>query len=75
MISFEELRKVDPALRDVSDEELERIRDLLYAQARLALGCWFEEKKGFQKIPLGCSLSEVEMPELKQCKLKKRKTE
>ncbi len=44
MLSFEELRKVDPALKDVSDDELWEIRDLLYQQAQLALQCFLESK-------------------------------
>ena len=51
MISFEELRKIEPALQKVSDEELTIIRNLLYAHGQLAFECWLEDQSG-SKNPL-----------------------
>ncbi len=46
MISLENLRQLELALRDASDEELLAIRAQLYALGQLALDVWWKEKSG-----------------------------
>lgn len=46
MISLEELRCLEPALRGVSDEALLEIRSQLYALGELALDVWQREQSG-----------------------------
>jgi len=43
MLSIDELKKIDPALQDLSDEEITDIRARLYALAELALDCWADQ--------------------------------
>ena len=46
MISIEECRKhLGDKGNQMSDEEVEKIRDSLYGLAELALECYFENKK------------------------------
>ena len=52
MISLDELKKIEPALVNKSNEELTVIRNLLYGQAQLAFGCFLEDKSGSNN-PLG----------------------
>ena len=52
MISLEELKRIEPALENKSDEELTVIRNLLYGQAQLAIECFIEDKCGSNN-PLG----------------------
>ena len=52
MISLEELKRIEPALMNKSDEELTKIRNLLYGQAQLAFECFLEDKCGSNN-PLG----------------------
>jgi len=42
MLSIDELKKIEPALQDLSDEEITDIRARLYALAELALDCWVD---------------------------------
>ncbi len=79
MISLEQLREVEPALKDMFDKEVERIRDLLYAQAKMALECFLEEKTGTKQevhVP-DFSFDSRERDALKRCQeimdLKKKK--
>ena len=51
MITFDELKRIEPALREKSDEELTVIRNLLYGQAQLAIESFIEDKSG-SKNPL-----------------------
>lgn len=51
MISLTDLRKIDPRLIEVSDEELIKIRHSLYSLGQLALEDFIEEKTG-SKLPL-----------------------
>lgn len=71
MISFEELKKVEPAFKKISDKKLEEIRNLLYAQAQLALECFLENKADSKKIALGSQQPEGEMKKLPPCKMEK----
>ena len=51
MITLDELRQIEPALKNTSDEELTKIRNLLYGQAQLAIECWLEDKSGSKNPP------------------------
>ena len=43
MLSIDQLKKIDPALQDLSDEEITDIRARLYGLAELALDCWADQ--------------------------------
>lgn len=46
MLTIEECRKtLEDGGKDLSDEEVEKIRDELYELGNLALECYFEEKR------------------------------
>lgn len=45
MFSLEQIRKIDPALDDIPDDQLLKIRDDLYGLAELGLEDYFREKK------------------------------
>lgn len=51
MLTLDQIRKLDPSLADVPDEELLVIRDCLYSTARIAFDTW-QEQEG-SKIPFG----------------------
>lgn len=51
MLTLDQIRKLDPSLADVPDEELLMIRDGLYGVANIALDAW--QEKGGSKIPSG----------------------
>lgn len=46
MLSIEQCRKVDPAIKDLPDEEVARLRDALYGFGQLAFEVWQSEKFG-----------------------------
>lgn len=46
MLSLEQCRKIDPELKNLSDEELLEVRDLLYQMGQLAFDNWAKEKWG-----------------------------
>jgi len=52
MITIEKLRQVEPGFKDLTDEQITKIRDLLYRFAVFALEEYMEEKYG-SKNPLG----------------------
>lgn len=52
MISIEKLRQLEPTFENLTDEEVSKIRNLLYKFATLALETYMEKKKG-SKNPLG----------------------
>jgi hypothetical protein len=43
MLSLNQLKRLDPKLKKLSPEELERARDLLYGLGELALSEWFKK--------------------------------
>ena len=45
MLSLEKLREIEPELKDISEKELEKIRDQLYSLANLALETYFDDKE------------------------------
>ena len=56
MISIEELRKIDPEMENLSDEELTKVREMLYSLGQLAFDSWLEDNDG-SKNPVGvCGL-------------------
>lgn len=45
MLNLEEIRKIDPKFREITDEELVKIRDLLYGLANLAMDSYIDTKQ------------------------------
>ena len=60
MISLDECRKIQPELADLPDEEVSKIRELLYGLGQLVFETWNEEKCG-SKNPLGSLTDSVEV--------------
>jgi len=52
MISLERLKEIDPKLQGKSDEELTKIRNLLYGLGQLTLETYLERKSG-SNFPVG----------------------
>lgn len=52
MISVKKLRKIDPELKNLSDEEIMKIRDKFYELGEFMSEVWHEEKqvKKYKKI-------------------------
>ncbi len=56
MLSLEQCRQIEPDLEKVSDEEVTRIRNLLYGLGQLAYETWDNDRvdeKNDSKSPLG----------------------
>ncbi len=51
MLSVEQLRKIDPELRDITDENLEKIRETFYSISQLAFETF--NKNYVSKNPIG----------------------
>lgn len=51
MLSLSQLRKADPSLDYLTDEELEQIAKNLYALGNLTFDCWLKEN--VSKFPEG----------------------
>ena len=51
MISLDHLKEIEPKLQGKTDEELIKIRNLLYGLAQLTLETYLEEKGG-SKFPV-----------------------
>jgi len=47
-ISFDEMRRIDPILRNLSDEELEKARESFYQFALFSLETYIESKQSKQ---------------------------
>ncbi len=63
MIGLEEMRNIDPRLREIPDQELIKIRHSLYALGQLALERYLEHKNG-SKNPLRVyGLEDEDVPE------------
>jgi hypothetical protein len=58
MRSIEQLRSIDPELRDLSDEDATEIRAKLYALAELALDCWIEHARKTSTASSGDDIAE-----------------
>ena len=52
MLSIEQLRKADPELNNLSDEEILKIRDSFYELGALIFDNWVETEGG-SKYPVG----------------------
>lgn len=52
MLSLEQLRKIEPTLKILSDEEILKLRDKLYVLGQLIFDDWLENKAG-SKYPTG----------------------
>ena len=73
MLSIEQIRELEPTLRDAPDEDIESIRESIYAHAQLALECFLEEKTGEKHEVPTPSVSDFmyeakERAALKRCK-------
>lgn len=58
MITLEQCRKIEPDLEKLSDEEVTKIRNLMYGLGQLIYETWDEERSG-SKNPLGSLTSEA----------------
>jgi hypothetical protein len=73
MLSIAQLRKIDPALAHLSDEEIEEIRDTFYDLGQLIFDDWLENGP-VSKYPVGVlqrlkesnKIEVCQPPELKQ---------
>ncbi len=63
MISLEQCRKIDPKLSRLSDEELTRVRDLLYEFGFLALETFMEDKSGSKNVEFPRGVNGTRPPE------------
>ncbi len=52
VITVEQMKKIDPDLADMSEIELEELRDALYESAQLAFDVYWAKKNG-SKNPVG----------------------
>lgn len=52
MISIEKLRKIDPDLKDLSDEKVIKIRDKFYELGQFMFEVW-QKEKAVPKNPVG----------------------
>jgi len=59
MLSLEKLRKIDPELANLSDEELTAFRADLYETTQLAFDAWWAERGS--KNPIGSSPAQQEL--------------
>ncbi len=75
MISIEQMREIEPTLKNAPDEDVEVIRNLIYTHAQLALDCFIEEKNGSKMSPLVPRQVDGDMKKLPPCKMEKQKTE
>ncbi len=50
MLSYKQCRRIDPRLKDLTDEEIREVLSRLYDIAELAMNDWFK-KKGGSKNP------------------------
>jgi hypothetical protein len=60
MLSIADLRKLDPELRHLSDDELEQIRLALYDAAQLAFDVYVAKKRGSKCPVRSLASSEVQ---------------
>ena len=60
MISLDECKKIQPELAGLSDEEVTKIRELMYGLGQLVFETW-NEKKSDSKNPLGSLTDSAEV--------------
>lgn len=46
MLNIKQLRKIDPTLKDLNDEEVENIKESYYELGQLIRDVWLKEKNG-----------------------------
>ena len=46
MLSVNQLRKIDPSLKEMTDREIEILREDFYTMAQIAFDFWLEQKGG-----------------------------
>jgi hypothetical protein len=66
MITLNDMKRIDPKLSKYSDQELEKIRALLYSLGQLAFDSWMDRQKGSKKSPKGIAKAEAVVPHLPQ---------
>lgn len=54
MLSLQQLRKLDPSLAKLADDEVEALREDFYTMAQIAFDVWWEQKGGSNN-PVGLS--------------------
>ena len=52
MLSIEQLKRIEPELTKLSEEELSELRETLYRMAQFAFDVWWHRKSG-SKNPVG----------------------
>lgn len=75
IISLEEMREIEPALKEVPDEELKKARQILSNLGNLALECFIESKGGSNYRNEGSQPFEDDVKKLSPCKIENQKTE
>jgi hypothetical protein len=56
MISLDEMKRIDPRLAKYSDEELSKIRTLLYSLGQLAVESFLDSHSGSTISPKGIAI-------------------
>ena len=64
MISLDELKRIDPNLKKYSDEDLTKIRALLYSLGQLAIESFLDKKNVSTISPKGIAIEKVVVPDL-----------
>ncbi len=59
MLSIESLKKIDPEISNLSDDEIEKIRQSFYEFGQLIFDDWHEQKFG-SKSPIGSLTNKLE---------------
>lgn len=63
MLSPDRIKKIDPNLADLSEQDLEKVTKALYDMAQLAFEVWWAEKNGSNN-PTGVLTNPAEEPTL-----------
>ncbi len=74
MISIEQSKKIDPSLKDFSDEEIMEICTALYELGQIAFYTWYREKTD-SKNPVWLFPNEINKNKLEQWKQQTKKQE
>ena len=64
MISLDELKRIDPNLKKYSDEDLTKIRALLYSLGQLAIESFLDKKNVSTISPKGIAIEKAVVPDL-----------
>lgn len=60
MLSATQVRKIDPALKDLTDKELDDLAASLYETAQLAFDVWWMQREGSKYPVSSLPSSEIE---------------